>query len=145
MAPWMDADWSLLSTPLPMDYGQIMSSHQAKTLRAQLIEAGHTGEVGGSTLGGLEDNGALAVARGLEGWRGWSVSELIVSGRVRGGWLTGNDGRAGSYVDGGDGEAQLLGVLEQLVDIIAVDDTGLAGEVLGGHGGIGCGLLGVGM
>jgi hypothetical protein len=35
-----------------------------------------------------------------------------------------------SYVDGGDGIAVVLGVLEELEDIIASDDTSLAGENL---------------
>ena len=35
-----------------------------------------------------------------------------------------------TYVDGGDGVALVLGVLEELEDIIASDDTGLAGENL---------------
>lgn len=34
------------------------------------------------------------------------------------------------YVDGGDGVTLVLGVLEELEDIIASDDTGLAGEDL---------------
>lgn len=35
-----------------------------------------------------------------------------------------------TYVDGGDGVAVVLGVLEESKDIIASDDTGLAGEYL---------------
>jgi hypothetical protein len=35
-----------------------------------------------------------------------------------------------TYVDGGDGVAIVLGVLEEREDIIASDDTGLAGEDL---------------
>lgn len=35
-----------------------------------------------------------------------------------------------TYVDGRDGVAVVLGVLEESKDIIASDDTGLAGEYL---------------
>ena len=35
-----------------------------------------------------------------------------------------------TYVDGGDDVAVVLGVLEEREDIIASDDTGLAGENL---------------
>lgn len=45
------------------------------------------------------------------------------------GWLS-NAALRATYVDGGDGVAVVLGVLEELEDIIASDDTGLAGENL---------------
>lgn len=68
------------------------------------------GEESGTTLRGLEDDGALLVASSLEGC---------------------NDSRAGGDVDGGDGVAVLLCVLEQLADIFTSDDTGLAGKNAG--------------
>lgn len=65
-----------------------------------------SGEVCGTTLAHLEDYRRLRIAGSLE---------------------TGNDGRGGSDVDGGDGVALGLGVLEEVVDIFAVDDTGPGG------------------
>jgi hypothetical protein len=62
-----------------------------------------SGEVCGTTLAHLEDDGRLAIPRGLE---------------------RGNDRRGGGYVDGGDGIALRLSVLEEVVDIVTVDDTG---------------------
>jgi hypothetical protein len=62
-----------------------------------------SGEVCGTTLAHLEDDGRLAIPCGLE---------------------RGNDRRGGGYVDGGDGVALRLSVLEEVVDIVTVDDTG---------------------
>jgi len=79
-----------------------------------LVLVGHTltGEVSGTAVGELEDDGRLGVTGSLE---------------------RGDDsGRAG-HVDGGDGELLLLGVLEESADIVADDDTGLAGEDGLGH------------
>ena len=75
--------------------------------RLVLVVYALTGKESGATLGGLEDDGAVLVASSLEG---------------------GNNGRAGGDVDGGDGIAVLLCVLEQLENIVTSDDTGLAGE-----------------
>ena len=75
-----------------------------------------TGEVGSTTVGHLEDDGRLGIAGSLEG---------------------GNDGGGRGHVDGGNGELLLLGVLEEGADIVANDDTGLAGEDGLGH----CGWL----
>lgn len=70
-----------------------------------------TGEVGGTTLRGLQDDGRLGVAGGLE--RG------------------NNSGRRG-HVDGRDGVLVLASVLEEGQNIITDDDTGLPGQnVLG--------------
>lgn len=66
-----------------------------------------SGEESGTTLRGLQDDGALLVAGSLE---------------------RGNDGGGRGDVDGGDGIAVLLCVLEELQDIITSDDTSLAGE-----------------
>lgn len=68
------------------------------------------GEESGTTLRGLEDDGALLIASSLEGC---------------------NDSRAGGDVDGGNGVAVLLCVLEELEDIVTSDDTGLAGKNAG--------------
>lgn len=71
------------------------------------------GKVGSTALRGLQDDGGLGVAGGLEG---------------------GDDSRAGGDVDGGDGVLVVAGVLEQGKDVIADDDTGLAGQnVLSTH------------
>lgn len=71
------------------------------------------GEEGSTTLRGLQDNGRLGIAGSLE---------------------SGNNGRARRHVDGGDGKLVLASVLEESKDVIADDDTGLAGEnVLGTH------------
>ena len=69
-----------------------------------------TGEEGGATLRSVEDDGALLVAGSLEGC---------------------DDSRARSDVDGGDGIAVLLCVLEQPQDIVTGDDTFLARENAG--------------
>jgi hypothetical protein len=68
------------------------------------------GEESGTTLRGLEDDGALLVAGSLERC---------------------DYGGAGGDVDGGNGIALLLCVLEELEDIVTDDDTGLAGENAG--------------
>lgn len=68
------------------------------------------GEESGTTLRGLEDDGAVLVAGSLEGC---------------------DDGGARGHVDGGDGVVVLLCVLEQLENIVTSDDTGLAGENAG--------------
>lgn len=65
------------------------------------------GKVGSTALRGLQNDGRLGVAGSLK---------------------RGDDSRAGGHVDGGDGELVLAGVLEQSEDIIANDDTGLAGQ-----------------
>lgn len=85
-----------------------------------LVLVGHTltGEVGSTAVGELEDDGRLGVTGGLE---------------------RGDDGGRAGHVDGGDGELLLLGVLEESADIVADDDTGLAGEDGLGH----CDVLGV--
>lgn len=70
-------------------------------------------EESGTTLGGLEDNRAF-----------------LIAGRFK----RGNDGGAGSNVDGGNGIAVVLCVLEQLEHIVTGDDTGLAGENAAGTG-----------
>lgn len=77
-----------------------------------------TGEVGSTTVGHLEDDGRLGIAGSLEG---------------------GDDGGGRGHVDGGNGELLLLGVLEESADIVANDDTGLAGEDGLGHCGWLCG------
>jgi hypothetical protein len=76
-----------------------------------LVAVGNTltGEESSTTLGELQDNGALLVTGSLEG---------------------GNNGGRRSDVDGGDSELLLLGVLEETQDIIADDDAGLAGQLL---------------
>lgn len=62
-----------------------------------------SGKVCGTTLAHLQDDGGLRVAGGLE---------------------RSDNGRGGGDVDGGDGVALGLGVLEEVVDILTVDDTG---------------------
>ena len=57
-----------------------------------------SGEVGGTTLGSLKDNGRLLIAGSLE---------------------DGDGSRAGGHVGGGDREALLLGVGEELENVIA--------------------------
>lgn len=69
-----------------------------------------SGEESGTTLRGLEDDGALLVASSLKG---------------------SDHGGAGRDVDGRDGVLVLLCMLEQLENIVTGDDTGLAGENAG--------------
>jgi hypothetical protein len=69
------------------------------------------GEVGSTTLRELEDDGRLGVTGSLE---------------------SSDDGRGRGNVDGGDGEALLLGVLEEVQHIVTDDDTGLARQVISG-------------
>jgi hypothetical protein len=82
-----------------------------------------TGEVSGTAVGELENDGRLGVTGSLEG---------------------GDDSGGRGHVDGGNGELLLLGVLEESADIIANDDTGLAGEDGLGHCGWYLGLFVVG-
>jgi hypothetical protein len=68
-----------------------------------------TGEVSGTTVRDLEDDGALGVTGSLEGR---------------------NDDGGGSNVHSRNGKVLLLSVLEETEDVITSDDTSLAGELL---------------
>jgi hypothetical protein len=97
----------------------VVASGNGTSDRGLLVLVGHTltGEVSGTAVGELENDGRLGVTGSLE--RGY-------------------DGGGRGHVDGGNGELLLLGVLEESADIVADDDTGLAGEDGLGHcGGVG--------
>jgi hypothetical protein len=79
-----------------------------------------TGEVGGTAVGHLEDDGRLGIAGSLE---------------------RGDNGGGRGHVDGRNGKLLLLGVLEKSLDIVADDNTGLAGEDGLGHCGWLCGCV----
>lgn len=87
----------------------------------------------------LEDDGRAGVAGGLERsndgrggslWREmlWLADCVLNASRQR--RVCQGPSMSTYAVDGGDGEALLLGVGEQLEDIIAVDDAGLEVELL---------------
>lgn len=67
-----------------------------------------TGEVGSTTVGQLQDDGAFLVASSLE---------------------SRDNHRRGGDVDGRDGKVLLLGVFKKTQDVIASDDTSLAVEL----------------
>lgn len=91
-----------------------------------------SGEECGSTLGHLQDDWGLVVASGLEssydsrgGGNILSAMSICSSSRRR---------KTTNTYDGWDGKVVLLGVVEELEDIITNDDTGLASEdVLATH------------
>lgn len=75
-----------------------------------------TGEVSGTTVRDLQDDGGLGIAGSLEG---------------------SYHGGRGCAVDGRDGVLLLAGVLEEGKDVISVDDTRLSGQnSLGTHLGV---------
>lgn len=97
------------------DRANVVGSSDSASNRSGLVTVGNAlaGEVSSTTLGGLQDDGRLGIAGSLE---------------------SGDDSRAGGYVDGRNGVLVLTGVLEQSEDIVADDDTGLAGQnVLSTH------------
>lgn len=100
-----------------------------------------SGEVCGTTLGHLQDDWGLSIASSLEGGNDGGGGGDVLSVSV---CLSLDDNPISAVThDGGDGKLVLLSVVEKLQDIIANDDTGLAGEdVLATHvcGGFCCKL-----
>ena len=91
----------------------------------QVAEEYLSGKVGGTTLGHLQDDGAVLVAGSFErsddGGGGGHVLFSQLSPMKSGVCRTYN---------GGNGKLLLLSILEELEDVIADDDTSLAGQLL---------------
>lgn len=97
----MLASWFLFGTPcnVTVSHGSVRPAVFLRDVLTYLA-----GEVCGTTLGGLQDDWGFCVPCGLKG---------------------SDDGGRRGDVDSGNSELLLLGVLEEVLDVLSVDDTGL--------------------
>jgi hypothetical protein len=101
------------------DRADVVGSRNGTSNRSSLVSVAHTlaGEVSGTTLGHLDDDGGLGITSSLQ---------------------RSNDGGGRSDVDGRHSELVLASVLKQTQDIVADNDTGLAAENIGNTHVCGC-------